>query len=175
MMYIHKFDVYSHVPSDVSTDQLFLNTQNIHMQKYLDNVTNWSNNNLMKINEKKSKFIFFNRSKSEFTTRLLVNNIPLERLSVIKLLGVWLQEDMGWEENTKQISIKSYSRIGILGKLKYAGLEIDTLLTIYKLFIRCIPEYCSTAFHTSLTEDQSYRIERIQANCLKVILGENYV
>ena len=82
---------------------------------------------------------------------------------------------MGWEENTKQISIKSYSRIGILGKLKYAGLEIDTLLTIYKLFIRCIPEYCSTAFHTSLTEDQSYRIERIQANCLKVILGENYV
>ena len=51
----------------------------------------------------------------------------------------------------------------------------DTLLTIYKLFIRCIPEYCSTVFHTSLTNNQAYRIERIQANCLKVILGENYV
>ena len=65
--------------------------------------------------------------------------------------------------------------MGILGRLKYAGLNIDTLLTIYKLFIRCIPEYCSTVFHSSLTQEQAYRIERIQAHCLKIILSENYV
>ena len=123
----------------------------------------------------KSKFIFFNRCKSQFTTRLLLNDMPLERVTVIKLLGVWLQEDMGWHENTKQICKSAYSRIGILGRLKYVGLDTDTLLTIYKLFIRCIQEYCSTVFHYSLPQEQSYKIERIQANCLKVILGENYV
>ena len=93
----------------------------------------------------------------------------------MKLLGVWLQEDLGWQENTKRITINAHTRIGVLGKLKYVGLNTDTLLTIYKLFITCIPEYCSTVFHTSLTNNQAYRIERIQANCLKVILGENYV
>ena len=129
----------------------------------------------MQLNEKKSNFRFFSRSKSLFTTRLTLNEMPLERVTVIKLLGVWLQEDMGWQENTKQICKSAYSRISILGRLKYVGLTTDTLLTIYKLFIRCIPEYCSTVFHSSLTQEQAHKIERIQANCLKVILGENYV
>ena len=65
--------------------------------------------------------------------------------------------------------------MAILGKLKYVGVKIDDLLTVYMLFIRCVPEYCSTVFHSSLTQEQSYKIERLQANCLKIILGENYI
>ena len=89
------YDVFSHVPSDVTVDQYFINTNDIQMQRLLKNVSDWSKDSLMQINERKSNFIFFSRSKSEFTTRLLLNEKPLERLSVIKLLGVWLQEDLG--------------------------------------------------------------------------------
>ena len=46
---------------------------------------------------------------------------------------------------------------------------------MYKLFIRCIPEYCSTVFHSSLSEELSSKIETIQSTCLKIILGDNYV
>ena len=129
----------------------------------------------MVINEQRSKFILVSRSKAEFTTRLSMNNSLLERIPVIKLLGIWLQEDMGWTENTNRLCRSAYSRIGILSKLKYVGVNVEDLLTIYKLFIRCIPEYCSTVFHTSLTHEQSYKIERIQANSLKIILDDNYM
>ena len=96
-------------------------------------------------------------------------------MPAIKLLGVWLQEDMGWNENTKQICKKAFSRISILSKLKYVGIEIEDLLHIYTLFIRCIPEYCSTVFHSSLSEHLIHKIETIQSTCLKIILQENYV
>ena len=70
---------------------------------------------------------------------------------------------------------KRFARISLLSKLKYVGIDIEELLHIYKLFIRCIPEYCSTAFHSSLSDELSKKIETIQSTSLKVILGENYV
>ena len=99
----------------------------------------------------------------------------LKRVTVIKILGIWLQDDMGWEKNTKEICKKAYSRIPLLTKLKYAGICTEDLLTIYVLFIRSVAEYCSVVYHTSLTQKQSQKIEGIQATCLRVILDVNYV
>ena len=36
-------------------------------------------------------------------------------------------------------------------------------------------EYCSVAFHSSLTIENGDKLEQIQIICLKVILGEMYV
>ena len=63
----------------------------------------------------------------------------------------------------------------ILTKLKYVGVGIEDLINIYILFIRSCTEYCSVAFHSTLTVHQSIDLERIQKTCLKVILGESYV
>ena len=75
---IKPYDVFSHVPSDVTTEQLFLHSQDIEMQRMLNNISNWSNKNKMMINERKTKFMPFSRSKSEFTSRLYLNEAPLE-------------------------------------------------------------------------------------------------
>ena len=63
----------------------------------------------------------------------------------------------------------------MLTKLKYVGVSTTDLLDICVLFIRSLTEYCSVAFHSSLTVTQATDIERIQKTCLKVILGESYV
>ena len=63
----------------------------------------------------------------------------------------------------------------MLTKLKYTGVSTEDLIEIYVLFIRSLTEYCATAFHSSLTLEQSRDIERIQKTCLKLILGDNYV
>ena len=36
-------------------------------------------------------------------------------------------------------------------------------------------EYCSTAFHNSLSEEQNQKLESIQKVALKVIFGQNYM
>ena len=71
--------------------------------------------------------------------------------------------------------MKAFSRISMLSKLKYAGIGRSDLLTIYKLFIRSVTEYCSVVFHTSLTLDQSNKMEVIQKTCLKIILDKDYI
>ena len=41
--------------------------------------------------------------------------------------------------------------------------------------LRSCLEYCSVVYHSSLTIEQSNKLERVQKTCLKVILGDNYV
>ena len=59
--------------------------------------------------------------------------------------------------------------------MKYVGVEIEDLLDIYVLFIRSVDEYCSVVFHSSLTVEQSEKLEKIQKTSLKIILGDIYI
>ena len=65
--------------------------------------------------------------------------------------------------------------MSMLSKLKYVGTSTEDLVDIYLLFIRSCAEYCSVAFHSSLTKSQSVDIERIQRTSLRIILGDMYI
>ena len=109
-----------------------------------------------------------------FATRLAINGQTIEQKEACKVLGVWISQDAGdWERNTKKICKSAYSRVSMLTKLKYVGVKIQDLLEIYCLFIRSRAEYCAVAFHSSLTQEQSRKIENIQRTSLKIILQED--
>ena len=91
------------------------------------------------------------------------------------MLGLRISDDLSWDENCKNICRKAYSRIGMLTKLKYAGVSVEHLIEIYVLMIRSVTEYCAVVFHSTLTEKQSQKIEMIQKTCLRIILGEMYM
>ena len=99
----------------------------------------------------------------------------MDKVSVSKILGVWIEDSLGWGKNTTAICVKAYSRVSMLTKLKYIGVKVEDLLDIYVLFIRSMVEYCSVAFHSSLTIEQTNDLEQIQKVCLKIILGDNFV
>ena len=64
--------------------------------------------------------------------------------------------------------------MGFLSKLRYAGIGRRELIHNYKQFVRTALEYCSVAYHSSLTEAQSNTLERCQAVALRIILQEDY-
>ena len=70
---------------------------------------------------------------------------------------------------------KHYARMSLLTKLKYAGTSIEDLAQIYKTFIRSRLEFCSVAFHSGLSKQQSETLNRCEAICLKIILQESYI
>ena len=119
--------------------------------------------------------MIFSRSQTKFVTRLNINNVMLKRIPVTKLLGVCVSDDLSWSRNCKEICIKAYSRLSMLTKLKYVGTNTEDLLDIYILFVRSVAEYCSVVFHSSMTQEESEKLERIQKTCLRVILGDMYV
>ena len=94
------YDFWSHVPSDIGPDSKFLPTQATHMQSYLNDICEWSQQNKVILNEKKSNLIIFTRSQSEFTMRLKMNHKTLEQVKAIKMLGLWVTQDMSWQLNT---------------------------------------------------------------------------
>ena len=170
-----EYNFYQHVASDVGIDEEYLPADNYSTQQSLNYISNWTRENLMKLNEAKCNYMVFSRSRTQFATRLIINNQTLDKLSVTKMLGIWISEDLSWSRNCQEICRKAYSRLSMITKLKYVGVGFEDLLDIYILFIRSVTEYCAVAFHSSLTIEQSDKLEKIQKTCLKVILGDMYI
>ena len=169
------YNFYQHVASDVGIDEQYLPASSLSTQDSLNSISDWTTANMMKLNIAKCDYMIFSRSKTNFATRLAIDNQTLERVSVTKMLGVWISEDLSWDKNCQEICQKAYSRMSMITKLKYVGVSVEDLLDIYILFIRSVVEYCAVAFHSSLTQQQSNKLERIQKTSLRVILGDMYV
>ena len=103
------------------------------MQDSLNLISNWTEDNMMKLNEQKCNYMVFSRSESKFSTRLKINNIHMDRIKETKILGVWVSEDLSWAKNCQEICVKSYSRLSMLTKLKYVGVPKEELIEIYIL------------------------------------------
>ena len=169
-----EYNFYEHVASDIGVEQSYLPLENSISQQNLTQISDWTSNNLMKLNRDKTNYLVFTRSRQDFATRLHLDGQLLARKKTTKILGIWLQEDGGWQKNTDETCKAAYQRVSMLTKLRYAGETVENLLHIYKQFIRSKLEYCSVAFHSSLTLNQSKAIERCQAVCLRIILQESY-
>ena len=119
--------------------------------------------------------MIFSKTKQNFTTRLSIDNINIERKSEVKICGIWLTEDLSWSKNCDELCRRAYARIPMISKLKYIGTKTEDLLDIYCLYVRSVLEYCSVAFHSSLTNEQINQLECVQQVALFAILGDNYV
>ena len=113
----------------------------------------------MIINENKCNVITFNFS--HFNTapqNLTLNDKVIKPVNTIKLLGVFLTNDLKWTANTNNICSKVNQRLYIISKLKHFGLQIEELITAWRSIIRPITEYAVPLWHSGLTEGDSYRI-----------------
>ena len=103
-----------HVPSDIATENSFMTPENIHSQKYLDSISEWTDRKRMKLNNDKSKYMVINFTRNyQFNTRLECNGKMLNQVRETKLLGLTLSEDMTWVSNTRSITVKAYQRMCI--------------------------------------------------------------
>ena len=129
----------------------------------------------MKINETKTKTMIFNYSKKyQFTTELKIEDEPIEVIDQTRLLGIIITSDLKWDANCKNIIKKVNARMALLRKVSKFGAGIEDLKTIYILFIRSLLEQSATVWHSSLTNDNTKDLERVQKTALRIILGNRY-
>ena len=79
--------------------------------------TPWSSRKLLEVNQKmlenenKSKTIIFNYTNNyKFTTRLKINDKPLEVIDSKRLLGTIISDDLKWDLNCARIVKKANAR-----------------------------------------------------------------
>jgi len=140
------------------------------MDCLLNEVVNWSCDNLMNINWYKTKEMVLG-AKLAFISDLCVNDNVVERVHVFKLLGVLLDVNLKWDSHVDAVCAKASIRLHFLEILKRCSLNSDDLLYFYTSVIRPILEYACPAWHNSLANEQSRQIVSVQKRALSIIFG----
>ena len=172
---ISSFNVKHQVANDIPQHNQYIPPENLKTQAWLNSINEWTNNQKMKINEKKTKCMIFNYSNNyQFTTRLTINEHPIEVIKSTRLLGTVIQDNLCWDLNTRELVKKANARMELLRRVPSFCKNYQDLKNIYILFVRSILEQSATVWHSSLSEVNKNDLERVQKSALKVILGEQY-
>ena len=169
------FNLKMQVPNDIGPHNQYIPSHNLKSQEWLDWISEWTTNQKMMINGQKSKCMIFNfTDKYQFSTRLSIEDKPVEVINSTKLLGTIITSDLKWEENTAHIVKKSNARMELLRRVASFGTSVEDLKNIYFLFVRSQLEQSAVVWHSSLTEENINDLERVQKSAAKIILGNKY-
>ena len=98
----------------------------------LDSIAAWAEENCMSLNLKKCKEMRLSfLAKDLDVLQLTVNDTYLEKVSVHKVFGVTLCDNLKWGQNSKEIVDKVCKRLFLLRVLRRAGVPLNHLITIY--------------------------------------------
>ena len=97
------------------------------MDSILREVVNWSCDNFMNINWRKTKEMVLG-TKSASVSDLCVNDNSIERVHVFKRLGVLLDDNLKWNNHVDAVCARASSRLHFLKILKRSSLSSDDLV-----------------------------------------------
>ena len=97
-----------------------------------------------------------------FTAEYNIEDELIETVDSLKRLGVKITSDLRWNENTEYITKRGYNKLWMLRRLKTSGANQQELVDIYYKHIISILEYAAVVWHSALTKQNIYDIEREQ-------------
>ena len=169
------FNVKSEVPNDINIHKNYIHKSELLTDTNLKTINDWTSNQKMKLNIKKTNYMIFNfTEKYQFSTRLDIDGDIVKEKEKMKLLGTTITNDLKWEENTKDLVKKGNARMCLLRAVSNFDPPLQDLKKIYIQYIRSILEQSCVVWHSSLTQEDTENIERVQKNALRVILRSNF-
>lgn len=143
------------------------------MQQEIDALNQWSVDNKMNINTKKTKEMLLGSFHSCQLPSLHLNGRDIERVTCYKLLGLYVTNKLKWNEHVSAICAKASKRLHFLKLLKRAGTPKDDMMHYYESIIRPVTEYACVVWHSGLTKGQSEQLESIQRRAIKIVHSNN--
>ena len=155
---------------------LRLPAENTILQHKLKDLLDFTEENHMKINMKKTKIIPFNFTKTrDFTPELsFPDGEAIEVIYQTKLVGLVIDSSLSWGPHVEYTTKNACKKLWQLIRFKNLGASQSQLITLYQLKIRCLLEFAAPAFHGALTKQQSEDLEMVQKKALAIILGSEY-
>ena len=89
----------------------------------------------------------------------------------MKALGIRFSNRPDMHAHVKWIEKNLRERLWILRNLKRSGFTSEELVKVYKSMLRPVAEYGSVVYHSTLTDEQDERIDRLQNQALRCIYG----
>ena len=104
---------------------------------------------------------------------LQIDGQVLEAVRLHKVLGLVIQDNLKWNENTCMIVSMASKRLHIICVLRRGGVSAADLLVIYVALVRSILEYCCVVWHNALPAYLSSEIEWVQMRALRIIYPQS--
>ena len=147
------------------------NPNSTRLQTSIDQTTQWTHDNDMKINTQKTHemVISFQKEKPN-PPPIMIDGENIDRVTVTKLVGPHIQDNLKWDTHIENIVKKVRSKLYFPQKIKRPGAPCEHLLHFYKSVIVPQLEYAAPAWVTSPSKEQRYALESIQKRAFRIIL-----
>ena len=145
----------------------------ISINEELMNIDAWLIANKLSVNIKKTNYILFQTIGSHCPENLTVRlrNVPIQKVSSIKFLGLHLQENLSWKLQMEHVLTKVRCGLSIARKAK-PYLNQESLLILYHTMIMSHILYCITVWcHDNKTIVQ--KLQRSVYNFIRIIFDLN--
>ena len=73
-----------------------------------------------------------------------------------------------------QWHLYSYARMELLRRVASFGTSLFDMKPIYHLFVQSLLGQLATVWHSSLTDEYSTNLERVQKSAVKIMMGAHY-
>ncbi len=86
-----------------------------HLPEDTDNIVQWSDNNHMEINGKKTKEMVISfKNVHTFIPPLTINDLDIDKVTISKLLGIYVSSDLKLDPHVNHIHAKAFKRLYFL-------------------------------------------------------------
>ena len=148
-----------------------------NLQNSLLELHTWCQQNGMVLNTEKTKIMLITtRQKrlyvNENNLKLSYNNIDLQVTSGDKILGVYIDKNLQWNNHYQAVCKKVSTNLWLLSKI-CNFLSRDHRLMYYKAYIQPHLNYCNIIWGNSSNNNVS-RITRLQKRACRLILQDEY-
>ena len=142
------------------------------LQSELNRFHTFVSQNHFSVNQKKSVVMLFSKSRTlDFPPEYRIGQSEiLSEKSCSKLLGVKLNNQLTYDDNTQYIVRRTNKKLWLLRRLRQIGLDERTVLKYWVGECRPRLEYLAPLWTGSLTINQSRTIDAVQRSALAICL-----
>lgn len=112
----------------------------LDLQRNIDKFCNWCSSHDLQLNVKKCQFVRFSRKKEMIDYPYSINGEVLREDSVVKDLGIYVDNKLRFDTHMKNTCSKAMSTLGFV-KRHSSSFEADTVKLLYMTLVRPILEY----------------------------------
>ena len=135
-------------------------------------LVDFTKQNRMVLNKKKTQVALFNRSKTiDFPPLFEVDGTVLDYTEKFKLLGVDFDTQLSFTDQVDKMVNKAKSKLWIIKRLVNNMVPVNLIVLVYITRVRSILEYAAPVFSGFLTIQQEMKIECVQKLFLMTIFG----
>ncbi len=138
------------------------------LQSDLDSLCDWSVSNGMKLNISKCNIIRFQRKQCPIIYEYKIDNTIINSVSVIKDLGVLLDEQMSFNSHIDYITSKSLRILGFIKRITVGFGNTYAIRLLYFSLVRSILEFSATVWCPYYL-NQINSLERVQHKFIKYL------